>query len=282
MKIGLFYQSGHRLEACYFALKQFRKFYPDAPIALYEDNTSMLQPVAKKFNCVYNITKIKGRNHPYGGLTVFDVETAISWLEIVYESCTTTLKNVDWVMHFEDDVWIRKPIVGEPPFDLSSPDATGAWEDEVYKYLNVDPTIYNHGCGGSIFNRLKFIEAYENIKNIDWWYIDSLTRKSGVGPTRFQDSLLTYVFLYSKFTIGLWSELKNYSNHAIGIHDYHVHSGNDRIHITAASRELGWPGTIKELEAAQGDASVIHIWKRYYYPTEEETEFIKEDLEKYE
>ena len=56
MNLGLFYQSGYRREACYYALKQFRKFYPEAPVALYEDNTDFLLPVAKKFNCSYKLS----------------------------------------------------------------------------------------------------------------------------------------------------------------------------------------------------------------------------------
>ena len=34
MKIGAFYQSGHKLVACYKALEQLRKVYPNIPVAL--------------------------------------------------------------------------------------------------------------------------------------------------------------------------------------------------------------------------------------------------------
>ena len=50
MKIGAFYQSGHKLVACYKALEQLRKVYPNIPVALYEDGSTLLEPVAKKFN----------------------------------------------------------------------------------------------------------------------------------------------------------------------------------------------------------------------------------------
>jgi hypothetical protein len=33
------------------------------------------------------------------------------------------------------------------------------------------------------------------------------------------------------------------------------------------------------LEQKQGDTSVIHCWKPYYFPTEEEIEYVKKELE---
>ena len=50
MNIGVFYQSGHKLVACYKAVEQLRSIYPDVPITLYEEGSDILFPVAKKFN----------------------------------------------------------------------------------------------------------------------------------------------------------------------------------------------------------------------------------------
>lgn len=260
MKLGLFYQSGFRIEACYHALNQFRKFYPTAPVALYEDNSDVLLPVAKKFNCTYSKTKVKGRNDPNSGRPAFNLETTTAWLDRVYEACTTTLSEVDWVMNFEDDVWFTREIVGEPPFDLSGIGGYG-WDKELYDYLGTN-VVGSYGCGGSIFNRLKFIEAYENLKTMDWNYIDSLAKNPK--PSEWTDSALTLVFLYSKFSVGSWSELAQYRNSK----------------AETLSDRRGWLGTMEELELEQNGVAVVHCWKPYYYPTPEEKQEVIDLLSK--
>ena len=258
MKLGLFYQSGYRIEACYHALKQFRKFYPTAPIALYEDNSNILLPVAKKFNCVYGRTKVNGRNDPNSGRPAFNLETTKAWLDIIYEACTTTLSDVDWIMNFEDDVWFIREIQGEPSFDLTGIGGYG-WSKDLYNYLGTN-VIGSYGCGGSIFNRLKFIEAYKNSKNIDWDFMDKLAENPR--PSEWTDSALTLVFLYSKFSVGNWEELSQYRNK----------------NVDTLSDRRGWPGTIEELENEQNNVAVVHCWKPYYYPTEEESNYVKNSL----
>jgi len=257
INIGLFYQSGYNLEACYHALNQFRKFYPHSPVALYEDNSDILQPVAKKFNCLYAKTKVQGiQNRP-----AFNLETTLAWLDRVYEACITTLKDVEYVMHFEDDVWVKRQIKGIPPYDLSGITGCG-WGDNLYEYLNIKPTGV-FGCGGSIFNRLKFLEAYEKSKNIDWNLIDKLSGDRR--PSEWTDSALTLIFIWAKLTFGNWDELTQYINpDGISLHD-----------------RQGWNGPMEILEQKQGDTAVIHCWKPFYFPTEEEKYFVKQELEPY-
>jgi hypothetical protein len=258
MNLGLFYQSGYRIEACYHALAQFRKFYPDAPVALFEDNTDILEPIAKKFNCVYKKTDKNGFNDPNSGRPAYNLETMLAWINRVHLACTTTLSNVDWVVHFEDDVWFKRNIPSIPPYDLTGICGRG-WDDELYNYLGAK-VKGAHGCGGSIFNRKKFIEAYENSINIDWKKMDSMARDPK--PSEWTDSALTLLFLYSKFTVGSWKELGQYRN--------------TKIQYTGDRRT--WGGTMLELENEQGDVSVIHCWKPYYYPTSEEKDFVKSQL----
>jgi len=261
MKLGLYYQSGYRIEACYHALEQFRKFYPEAPVAFYEDNSTILEPVAKKFNCEYKRTKVNGRNDPNSGRPAFDVETIKGWLDRVYESCLTTLSNVDWVVNFEDDVWVKREIKEEPPFDLSGIGGRG-WNEKLYEYL--DTKVRGaYGCGGSFFNRLKFIEAYNNVKDLDWNFIDNMAVDPK--PSEWTDSALTFLFLYSKFTVGSWRELSQYVN----------------PNVESLADRKAWLGTMQELESFQRDSAIVHCWKPYYYPTEEEKVFVKKQLEFY-
>lgn len=259
MKLGLFYQAGYRYVAAYNALNQFRKFYPDAPVAMYEDGSFVMEPVAKKFNCSYSRTKLSGFNDPNSGRPAFDITTILGWYDRVYEACTTTLIDVDWVMNFEDDVWIKREINREPLYDLSGISGVG-WNEELYKYLDTEVrSIY--GCGGSVFNRLKFIEAYKKIKEINWEEIGLIERR----PLEWTDSAITFLFLFSKFSVGQWEDAQQYR-----------HSN-----IPHLRDRLGWPGTMEDLEKEQGDIAVIHCWKPYYYPTEEETALVDLALNKY-
>lgn len=261
MKLGLFYQSGYRIEACYHALKQFRKLYPDAPIALFEDNTDILQPVAKKFNCEYRKTDKRGFNDPNSGRPAFDLETILAWIDRVYLACTTTLNDVDWVVHFEDDVWFKRKLPSEPPHSLTGIGGRG-WNEELYLHLGAT-TRGAFGCGGSIFNRKKFIEAYIASKNIDWKKMDEMAKDPR--PSEWTDSALTLLFLHAKLTVGGWRELAQYRN--------------TKVQYTGDRRT--WAGTMEELEIEQGEVSVIHCWKPYYYPTIAETQEIENDLKKY-
>lgn len=258
MKLGLFYQSGYRVEACYYALQQFRKFYPDAPVSLFEDNTDILGPVAKKFKCEYKKTDKQGFNDPNSGRPAFNLETMIAWINRVYSACTTTLKEVDWIVHFEDDVWFKRPLPTEPPYDLTGIVGRG-WREELYLHLNAN-FRGAHGCGGSIFNREKFITAYHASKEINWCKMDTLAVDPK--PSEWTDSALTLLFAYAKLSVGSWKEIAQYRNDKV------VYTGDRKT----------WPGTMEELEREQGDVTIIHCWKPYYYPTEQEKIAVKDEL----
>jgi len=259
MNIGLFYQTGFRYIAAYNALKQFRKFYPSAPIAMYEDNSFVMEPLSKKFGCTYSRTVLNGFNDPNSGRPAFDLNTILGWFDRVYEACTTTLSTCDWIMNFEDDVWFIREVQRLPKYDLSGI-AGVAFDEKLYQYLETDVRgIY--GCGGSVFNRVKFIEAYHKIKTIDWDKVISIEKR----PSEWTDSALTYIFLHAKFSVGSWEDASQYRHSNI------PHMGD----------RLGWPGSIEELEAEQQDVAVIHCWKPYYYPTKEEIKLVDLELNKY-
>lgn len=269
MNIGLFYQSGYRIEACYHALQQFRRHYPIAPVALYEDNTDILQPVARKFGCVYGKTDKQGFNDHNSGRPAFNLETILAWLARVREACETTLSSVEWVVHFEDDVWFKAPLVGPPPFDLSGIGGRAS-HPKLYDYLGCTEHCVTYGCGGAVFNREKFIQAHELAKNIDWDLIDTLATDGDLDgnswprPTMWTDSALTVVFMHAKYSTGSWNQLNQY----------------EHSNVPHLSGREGWPGTMAELEAEQqAVANVIHCWKPYYFPTEAEQQFVIDALQ---
>jgi hypothetical protein len=260
MKIGLYYQAGVRYVACYHALKQFRSFYPNAPVAMYEDNTDILLPVAKKFNCDYKKTVVKGRNDPNSGRPAYDLNSILAWMERVHEACTTVLKDVEYVMNFEDDVWFLREVTRMPKYELSGIGGVG-WKPELLDYLNVSRYQSIYGCGGSVFNREKYIEAYQKINSVDWKAVEKLDNR----PLEWTDSALTFMFLHAGFNAGPWEDADQYRHSNI------PHMGD----------RAGWPGTMDDMKKEQRDVAVIHCWKPYYYPTEEEIKEVDKDLENY-
>jgi hypothetical protein len=268
MKIGVFYQSGHKLVACYMAIQQFRKFYPDAPIALYEDGSTILENVANEFNCVYKHIGTVGINNQTSGRVFKGEDGPKAWLDRIYDACTTTLKDVDWVIHYEDDVWCLREIKIPPRFDISG--AIGPlYTTELYEYLktkfginntsrnvwSMEGSLENYGaCGGAIFNRLKFIEIYNRLNEVPWDEINKLDTR----PYEWCDATLSFLFQFFGYTSGGWDDWSQYDSKNIG-------NWFDKS---------GWSVPMKE----QKDATFIHFYKHFYNYTPEELELAKNKI----
>jgi hypothetical protein len=226
MKIGAFYQSGHKLVACYKALEQLRKIYPNIPVALYEDGSKILEPVAKKFKCDYTWIEQQGANNPTSGRVFIKKNGQIDWLKRIYDACLTTLKDVDWVIHYEDDVWCKMEITKPPKFDLAGangPLYTKELYDHLKKKFNINDNSRHHwseygslesygACGGTIFNREKFIYIYENLNQVDWDEIYDLDSR----PIEWCDATLSFLFQFFGFKTGVWEDWAQYDSKNIG------------------------------------------------------------------
>jgi len=238
MNIGVFYQSGHKFAACYMALKQLRIIYPDIPVALWEDGSNILGEVAHKFNCDYTRIEQSGSNSKFAGRAVIDLKSNLAFLSRVYKSCTTTLLNADWIVLYEDDVWCQKKIEKIPLFDMNEA-FRPFYTPELYSYLknrfNISDDsrgawssigcLSNYGaCGGSIFSRRKFIEAYNKLNEIDWDYIYKLDSR----PCEWADASLSFIFQHAGLKNGQWYDCDIYNNqkditqqtHCAFIHPY--------------------------------------------------------------
>lgn len=214
MKVGFFYQSAFNYVACYTALNQLRKWYPQSSVVLYEDRSDILKEVADKFNCVYKKTTIEGKSRSkFLGSPAHDRESTLDWLKRIYTECKTNLKDVDWIVHFEDDVWCMRKIQEEPKFMLQG--APGPpYKEALTKYLESRERKVEVGsmgsygmAGGSIFNRQGFIECYDNLKDIDWDFIDTLDDR----VLKWTDVVLTFVFQYSGYPYQKWNEFGRYN-----------------------------------------------------------------------
>lgn len=208
MNFGIFYQSGYNYNACYHALKQLRQIYKYVPIALFEDGSKDLVEVSKKFTCYYKPIESKKINwgeekcgRPYVG----DINETYKWLSRIYDACVYPLKDVNWIILYEDDVWCRREIVREPHFDLSG-DNGPFYSKSLHDLLKMR-TIYDCGrygaCGGTIFKRDCFLQCYKNFWNIDWEYINSLDSR----VIEWCDANLSFLFQWNNFSTGKWSEM---------------------------------------------------------------------------
>jgi hypothetical protein len=223
MKLGFFYQSGHmdnNILSTYTALKQLRKIYPNNPVSFYEDESNNLKEIALQFNCDYK--KIpESENVLHKRMPVVDLKTGLQWLQRIYDSCQTTLKDVEWIMHFEDDVWLQKPIENYPILDFAGTIGHG-YQEELYEYLkkrfNVidESRSYNsplgqlraYGmCGGSIFKRESFLNSYSKINEIDWDYLTTLDFRI----CKYTDAILGFILNHAGHRYEVWSEWAQYN-----------------------------------------------------------------------
>lgn len=266
MKIGVFYQSGYKLVACYMALYQLRKIYPNIPIALYEDGSDILKDTAKEFDCNYKKTTVIGLNERYSGRPVKDLSSNIAWLERIYESCTSTLSDVDFIVHYEDDVICKRVIQNPPKHDISGargPIYTEQLIDYLFNKFNANNStrgywsdagsLVSYGaCGGAIFNRLKFIESFDRIKEIDWHYISTLDTR----PCEWSDASLSFIMQHAGFSFGPWKDWTQYETKGLGNY----------------WDKTGWSTPL--LETPQ--AAFIHLYKHFYNYSNDELDLAKD------
>lgn len=252
--VGVWYQSGHKLVACYKAIESFRTHYPTEKIDLIEDGSKKYDIIRDKFNV--NLTQIdqSGINTAHYGRPVHNLQTNLQWLERIYHSCTGYLQDADWIVLFEDDVWCKRPIMKFPDLDLEG--ANGPlWNPELYDYLvhlhAENKEMRNHwsrlgslqsygACGGTIFKRTSFLKAYKNLKNIDWNTVYKLDTR----PAEWSDASLSFVFQHANLKTGIWADWAQYDAKGQG-------NWFDKT---------GWSVPMHE----QPDVSMLHAYKHYY------------------
>ncbi|NDB82718.1 MAG: hypothetical protein EB127_08260 [Alphaproteobacteria bacterium] len=265
-KLGVWYQSGHKLVACYKAIEAFRLHYPTSKIDLYEDGSTDYDIIKDRFNV--NLTRIpqSGLSFQTHGRPIHSLETNFIWLNRIYESCVGYLSDCDWILLYEDDVWCRRKIQIDPTMDLEG--AGGPlWKPELYKFLleyhnipdtedrsywSSNGTFEGYGaCGGTIFKRESFLKAYAGVKEIPWGKIKEIDDR----PLEWSDASLTLVFQMANLKTGKWRDWAQYDSKGLG-------NWWDKT---------GWTIPMEE----QADAAFLHAYKHYYnYPKEEIVNFI--------
>jgi hypothetical protein len=197
MKIGFFYQCGHRDNnelATYVVLKQLRKIYPLSSISIWEDchfkdnnnNIYPLKKIAQEFNCIHHeipyLEEYLSKN-----CHAVDLKTNLDYLDRIYFSINNELHQSEWIMLLEDDVWIQKEIKTYPDGDFCG-HGTGSLLS-----------------GGVVFKRESFLKAYSLISNINW---DKATNNEKVHTDHF----LNLIFCNGNcIQSSYWNELGNFN-----------------------------------------------------------------------
>jgi len=160
-KVGFFYHAGGRhrnVIASYTCLKQLRSVYSDAPISMWEDTYHTdasgnylypLEEIGKLFDTTQHKCSFDTR-YPDKTYPAIDLYTHHRYADKIFYALTHELSECEWIMNFEDDVFILKNIESFPDSDFCGQGGS------------------NLMMGGTVFKREAFLTAHEGIEKINW------------------------------------------------------------------------------------------------------------------
>jgi len=145
-----------------FALKNFRKFYPDNPIYLLSDNGDDFSILCKRYNCVYEYSNYNTGVKPVG----FNLNEFIEWLNRFKRCCESF--NTKFILNLEDDVFIKNKISFDTDTPICGfyarkiPDSIIKYLSNKYKTSKFNTNMYG-ACGGTFYNRLCFLNNFDKM-----------------------------------------------------------------------------------------------------------------------
>lgn len=177
------------------SLRSFRRIYKKSPITVVsdggEDFTSICDFVGAKF--VYSDFTTTTRSMTMEGVYVY--------LERIYNHCVSV--DTEWVINFEDDVRLLRPIRYFPFTSCGGP-RSYHYHDAVNRKIikEVGMGDYRFGmCGGSIFKREAFIDSYNRNRNLTPY------AEANYQVSRWSDIPLTLIFQINGYKYSQWNEV---------------------------------------------------------------------------
>lgn len=167
-KIGFFWQSANNPCAVKMNLNQIQKVYPTSPVAFWEDlHTPEYDNICYEYKIEKrNVYRIGDDNNLNRIGASKNLVSTINFLNRIYISLMTTLKNTEWFFIMEDDVWVVNEIV-ELDSKLEWIGGLGReWPEEVIN--NGTPKGVWCAAGGTLIKREAFLDAYMKVQDIDW------------------------------------------------------------------------------------------------------------------
>lgn len=195
--ISVYFQVFSNKRAVFECLKSFRLIYNNEPITLVSDCGENFDEMVPKFNL--NYYKADKNILPKGKMS--GIDGVKEYLKRINEHCLNN--DSEWVLLMEEDVQSQRKINHFPSTECAGP-RLNPYSTQLNNYLISIYGYKNYGygiCGGSIFKREAFLNAYKNTPNIED-YVQYDNRLSGWG-----DIPLTLLFHLSGYNYSIWNEV---------------------------------------------------------------------------
>lgn len=183
--------------AVFECLKSFRQYYPDVPITLVSDGGDDFIEIKDRFNLTY---KYSDKNIlPKGKMC--GIDGVKEYFKRIYEHCNSV--NTDWVVILEEDVITLRPIKYFPTTECAGP-RLNCYSPDLTNFLikKYGYKQYGYGmCGGSIFKRKAFIQAFNKILDVEE------CTKYDERLFGWSDVPLTLLFHLSGYDYSIWNEI---------------------------------------------------------------------------
>jgi hypothetical protein len=165
-QLGFYLWAYKNIESVDYILEKLRQSYPDSDLVISSDAGENFQDIANKYNAIKYIHGDKSHgsalDSPEGNRYGWTVNEARLWLDRIYEACKVMTN--DYIMLMEEDVLVKerfrfpaKDLIAIP---IKNPIGSAGLDWIRKQGGNANYPYYSAG-GGSIFNRLKFIKAYD-------------------------------------------------------------------------------------------------------------------------
>ena len=194
-KFAVHYQTWKNEKATEFVIQKFREFFPNEQLRLVSDNALDYSHFIPKYNIDFEFSNTNI------GSRLKNINTCYLWLERVFNTCI--LYDTEWIVIFEDDVLTQNNNITFPTED-SGGMICWPWQNDLTQLLksrNNKNQMFGYGmCGGSIFRRESFINAYCRIHEFDLKYIGSLDKRV-IG---YSDTLIGCFLQYFGYSYQIW------------------------------------------------------------------------------
>lgn len=194
-KFAVHYQTWTNEKATDFVISKFREHFPNERLRLISDNALDYSHFIPKYDIDFTFSNINT------GSRFKNIDACYMWLSRVFDTCI--LYDTEWIVIFEDDVITQNNNITFPMED-SGGMICWPWQNDltqVLKMRNNKNQMFGYGmCGGSIFRRESFINAYCRIHEFDLNYIGRLDNR----VTGYGDTLIGCFLQYFGYSYQIW------------------------------------------------------------------------------
>jgi len=201
------------------SVKTLRKFYPDSDLFInvdFDGNHSEYKVVSQELNTSYSKNKFQlGYCGDFGnvktGRKCWSREATFEWVRGIYDACKKTdskymilLEEDDYILNYISILSTNFSMAIHPtdpsPTGRKRPNGIPSYFQDYIKKYGGNPSSPGYAAGGgTIFNRLEFIEAWETHKDNLWdSYDDLMSNNKIIG---WADYILQFIMQLNGYEI---------------------------------------------------------------------------------